>query len=131
MSDSLGPSDIQSVMNKIGSAKYITTFDGKSSYWTIPVKKEHQWLTAFTIGDNVYEWVRTPYGLKNSGSSFVRMLNTVLRPIKEFACSYVDDMAVFSNDWYSHLKHIDMTLKRLKDAGLTLTIKNLNFVNQR
>jgi hypothetical protein len=47
ISDALGPPDMQSVMQRIGNAKFITTFDGRSSYWTIPVKREHQWLTAF------------------------------------------------------------------------------------
>ena len=45
--DALGPPDMVSVLQRIGQVKYITTFDGKSSYWTIPVEPEHQWLTAF------------------------------------------------------------------------------------
>jgi hypothetical protein len=66
--DALGPPDIQNVNQRIGSAKYITKFDRKSSYWTIPIKQEHQWLTAFTTGDQVYKWSRVPFGLRNSGS---------------------------------------------------------------
>ena len=42
--DALGPPDMVTVIQRMGQAKYITTFDGKSSYWTIPVKPEHQWL---------------------------------------------------------------------------------------
>ena len=37
VADALGPPDMHSVMQRIGSAKYISTFHGKSSYWTIPV----------------------------------------------------------------------------------------------
>jgi Reverse transcriptase (RNA-dependent DNA polymerase) len=90
--DALGPPDMQSVLQRIGRATYITIFDGKSSYWTIPIKKQHQWLTGFTTGDQLYEWTGVPFGLQNSGSSFVRMLQKVLYPIREFACSYVDDL---------------------------------------
>jgi len=39
--DALGPPNIGDVSQRIARAKYITTFDGKSSYWTIPIKKEH------------------------------------------------------------------------------------------
>jgi hypothetical protein len=56
VADALGPPDMQSVMQRIGRAKYITTFDGRSSYWTIPVKREHQWLTGFIYNDQLYEW---------------------------------------------------------------------------
>jgi hypothetical protein len=43
--DAIIPPDIAAVIQRIGRAKYITTFDGKSSYWTVPIKKEHRWLT--------------------------------------------------------------------------------------
>ena len=63
-------------------AKYITMFDGKSSYWTIPIEKKHQWLTGFIDGYNrLWEWTHLPSGLHNSGSSFVCMLQNVLYPI--------------------------------------------------
>ena len=41
LQDALGPPNIGGVSQRIARAKYITTFDGKSSYWTIPIKKEH------------------------------------------------------------------------------------------
>jgi len=50
--DALGPPNIADVSQRIARAKFITTFDGKSSYWTIPIKKEHQWLTGFIDGSN-------------------------------------------------------------------------------
>lgn len=125
--DALGPPDMQSVIQRIGRAKFITTFDGKSSYWTIPVKQEHQWLTAFTAGDQLYEWSRVPFGLRNSGSTFVRMLQKVLYPIREFAGSYVDDLATFSETWKSHLEHIEKTLQHVRRSGLTLNIKKSDF----
>lgn len=125
--DALGPPDMRDVIQRIGRAKYITTFDGKSSYWTIPVKKEHQWLTGFTTGEQVYIWTRAPFGLRNSGASFVRMLQRVLIPVRDCAGSYVDDLAVFSNEWDDHLKHLDRTLRCISDCGLTLTLAKSDF----
>jgi hypothetical protein len=75
----LGPPDMVSVIQGMGQAKYLTTFDGKSSYWTVPVKAEHQWLTAFVDGDGaLWEWICMPFGLRNSAVSFIRMLQKVL-----------------------------------------------------
>ena len=53
----LEPADIVSVIQRMGQAKYITTFNGKSSYSTSPVKPEHQWLMVFVDGnDALWEW---------------------------------------------------------------------------
>ena len=54
--DALPPPHIPAVIQRIGRARYITTFDGKSSYWTIPLKKEHRWLTGFVCEGQLYQW---------------------------------------------------------------------------
>jgi len=59
------------------------------------VKPDHQWLTAFVCDQGVFEWKRTPFGIKSTGSSYVRAVQQVLKPLKRFADSYVDDMSVF------------------------------------
>jgi Reverse transcriptase (RNA-dependent DNA polymerase) len=128
IADPVGPPDMLSVIQRIGNAKYITTFDGKSSYWTIPIKPEDRWLTAFLCDDgSEYEWTRAAFGLKNSGSSFVRMLNKALQPIRQFAASFVDDCAIYSNEWEDHLKHVDRFLQVIQQCGLTLTLKKSEF----
>jgi len=123
--DALCPPNIGDVSQRIAWAKYNTTFDSKSSYWTIPIKKEHQWLTGFIDGSNrMWEWTRIAFGLRNSGSTFVHMLQNVVFPIREFAANYVDDMAVCSEEWTNHLDHIDKFLSTIKQSGLTLTLRS-------
>jgi hypothetical protein len=116
---------MHSVMQRIGRAKFITTYDGKSSFWTIPVKPEHQWLTSFIHDSRLYKWSRVPFGMKNSGCSFVRAIQRILHPIKAFAESFVDDMAVFSNEWEKHLRNLDKYLQLIKQSGLTLNLKKI------
>lgn len=89
--------DFSDIVQRVGQAKYITVVDIKSAYWQTPVREDHQWLTAFVWNESegLYEWVRTPFGMKNSGSTCIRAVQQVLRPLKLFADSYVDDMTVF------------------------------------
>jgi len=75
----------------------------------------------------LYVWSRVPFGLRNSGSSFVRMLRKVLYSFREFAGRYADDLPTYSNTWDSHLDHIDKTLQHVKSSGLTLNIKKSDF----
>ena len=128
VSDALSPPDIPSAMQRIGKAKYISTFDGKSSYWTIPLKPECQWLTAFVCEGQTYEWTRASFGLKNSGSAFLRAIEKILAELREFVESFVDDMAVYTfTEWETHLNHIDKFLNKIKQSGLTLALKKSSF----
>ena len=56
--------------------------------------------------DCLYEWTRVPFGMKNSAATFVRAIQMSHKPIKGIAELYVDDMAVHSGDWQTHLRDI-------------------------
>ena len=45
--DAFPISDFSDIVQKIGHARYISTFDVKAGYWRTPVRADHQWLTAF------------------------------------------------------------------------------------
>ena len=114
------------IVQRIGQATWISTFDGKASYWQCLVRADHQWLTAFVCDEGMFEWVRTPFGMKSSGSTFVRAIQQVLRPLKPWADSYVDDTTVFSHGWTLHLRHATSFLQRIRECGLTLNLKKCN-----
>ncbi|KAL5018852.1 hypothetical protein ScPMuIL_004574 [Solemya velum] len=75
--------------------------------------------SAFVTPSGHYQFTVLPFGMMNSGATFVRLMQQVLRPLKEFCDSYVDDIAVFSNDWTSHLAHVQDVLDSLAKASLT------------
>ena len=125
--DPVGPPDMVTVMQKVGKAKFITTFDGKSSFWSIPLKPEDRWLTAFLCDAGEFEWTRAAFGLRNSGSSFVRMMTKSLLPIRHFTACFVDDSAVYSDEWKEHLRHVDQYLQVVRDCGLTLNLTKSEF----
>ncbi len=91
--------DIGDIIQKIGNSKYVSLFDASQGFWQTPVKPEDQWLTAFICDAGLFEWTRTSFGMKNSGNTFVRMIKEVLKSLKEFCDSFVDDMAIYSNAW--------------------------------
>jgi len=67
------------------------------------------------------------FGLRNSGSTFVCMLQNVLYPIRDFASNYVNNMAVCSDEWKQHVDHFDKFLSTIKLSGLTLTLRKSEF----
>jgi len=120
--------DISEVLQKIGNSGYITVCDAASGFWQTPVKPEDQWKKGFVCGDDLWEWTRTPFGMRSSGSTFCRAVQHVLKPIKDFAASYVDDMAVHSErSWPKHVNHLDKFFQIMRNAGLTLKLSKCRF----
>ena len=78
----------------------------------------------------MFEFNRAPFGLKGSGNSFVRAITKILRPVREFSDSFVDDVAVHSDQWKEHLDHLDKFLCTAKNAGLTLNLKKCKWAQK-
>ena len=119
--------DITDVIHKVGKAHKISTWDTRSGYWQLLVKPEHRWLTAFVTDFGVFEWTRMPFGLKCASNSFVRAVQRILQPIRDFSDSYVDDLATFSDDWHVHLEHTRSFLTVIRKSGLTLKLEKCKF----
>jgi len=72
--------DQQTTLDVISRFNVISVFDVRASYWQTPIKREHQWLSAFICHSGLYEWCRTPYGMTNSGSTFLAAIQIILQP---------------------------------------------------
>jgi len=99
--------DLASIFQRVGRANFISVADCKAGYWQLPVAEEDRWLTAFICNGGLFQFARVPFGMKCSGSSFVRAIEQIMRTIREFVASFVDDLAVYSNKWRQHLTHLD------------------------
>jgi len=118
---------VEDVINKTGHSNLTSTWDARGAYWQITVSPSDRWLTAIVIPSGLWEWTRTPFSMRNSASTFVRAVQTLLRPIRDFTSSYVDDMATGSKDWPEPLVHIDRFLSVNKPSGLTLNLLKCEF----
>jgi hypothetical protein len=76
----------------------------------------------------VWQYKRTLYGYKNSLSAFIRALQLMLGgDTAEFVVAYVDDVLIYSKDFFEHMSHLELVLKRLTSAGFTVNASKSRF----
>ena len=64
-----------------------------------------------------------PMGMKISPMTFQRLIDDALRDIKGKYCyGYLDDIIVFSDSWYDHLRHVAEVMKRLAQRKLRVSL---------
>ena len=54
-------------------------------------------------------------------------MQQILYPIRDITASFVDDIAVHSDEFDQHLRDFEKFLKVIKESGSTLNLKNCRF----
>ena len=117
---------IDVILQKVGHSKVFSKLDLKSAFWQIPVRNEDQEKTAFICGGKLYEYLKMPFGLKNSPACFQRNISKALGE-NPFSEVYLDDIVVFSQSFEEHLKHLDLVLAKLNSHHLHCKLKKCEF----
>ncbi|KAJ1196781.1 hypothetical protein NDU88_000645 [Pleurodeles waltl] len=109
------------LIDRLGAAKYLSTFDLTSQYWQIDMALGAKEKSAFSTPGGQYQFTVMPFGLQNApAGTSQRFVNKVLAVLEAFSAAYLDDIAAFSSTWQDHTIHLGKVLEALKSADLTI-----------
>lgn len=121
--------NITDVLDKLGKCQYFTTLDLASGFYQVEMDPSDVHKTAFNVENGHYEFLRMPMGLKNSPSTFQRVMDNVLRGLQNEVCLvYLDDIIVFSTSLQEHIINLEKVFRRLRESNFKIQMDKSEFL---
>ena len=112
---------IDQIMDASARHDMLSFLDAFSEYHQIPMHPLDAEKTSFITPHGLYCYNVMPFGLKNAGATYQRLVTKMFRPLLGITMEvYIDDMLVKSKQRQDHVTHLQQTFDLLREYGMKL-----------
>ncbi|GJZ72341.1 reverse transcriptase domain-containing protein [Tanacetum coccineum] len=102
--------------------------DAYKGYHQIKMAKEDEEKTAFITSQGIFCYTKMPFGLKNAGATYQRLVDKAFqKQIGQNLEAYVDDLVIKSCTEQEVIRDVEETFKTLRKINMKLNPKKCTF----
>ena len=121
LKDSFPLPQIDLIVDAMAGHELLSFMDAFSGYNQISMDPSDQEKTSFVTGQGTYYYRVMPFGLKNAGDTYQRLVNRMFqKQIRTFMEVYIDDVLVKSIKDELHITHLAEVFQVLKSYNMKL-----------
>lgn len=109
--------EMEDVLSKISDARILSVLDLSKGYYAIPLDEKSKDYTTFVTPTDTYRFTVNPFGLRNAGAVFCRLMRLILRGATNVG-NYVDDVIAHNKNVDCHVVTLQNLFQRLRDANV-------------
>ncbi|KAL0406595.1 UNVERIFIED_CONTAM: hypothetical protein Slati_3973400 [Sesamum latifolium] len=112
---------IDQLVDSTSGCELLSMMDASQGYHQIMLAPEDHKRVSFITSDGTFCYVAMPFGLKNAGATYQRLVDKIFRPqLGRNIEVYVDDMLVKSKKAHHHVEDLEETFVVLRKYRLKL-----------
>ena len=128
LKDSFSLPKIDQLVDSTASHGLLSFMDTLSGYNQIPMYKQDEESTVFITKHGLFCYRVMPFGLKNVGATYQRVVNKIFKPLIGRTMEvYVDYMITKSNNPNKHVEHLEETFGLLRKYKMKLNPEKCAF----
>ena len=111
--------NVHDLSARLHGCTVFTKLDLVKGYYQVPMNPDDIPKTCVVTPFGAFKWLFMPFGLRNAGNTFQRMMDRVGIDLP-FVFIYLDDILVASPNLQTHEVHLRQVLERLRGFGLVI-----------